>query len=62
MQRGGQAVLLGGCIEQHYGFQTDSLNLSYAQKNTAVQKDEGFFLKDGRLRIFKAITAQEKEV
>lgn len=62
MQRGGQAVLLGGCIEQHYGFQTDSLNLSYAQKNTAVQKDEGFFLKDGRLRIFKAITTQEKEV
>ena len=62
MQRGGQAVLLGGCIEQHYGFQTDSLNLSYAQKNTAVQKDGGFFLKDGRLRIFKAITTQEKEV
>lgn len=62
MQRGGQAVLLGGCIEQHYGFQTDSLNLSYAQKNTAVQKDEGFFLKDGRIRVFKAITTQEKEV
>ena len=62
MQRGGQAVLLGGCIEQHYGFQTDSLNLSYAQKNTAVQKDEGFFLKDGSIRVFKAITTQEKEV
>ena len=55
-------MLLGGCIEQHYGFQTDSLNLSYAQKNTAVQKDEGFFLKDGSIRIFKAITTQEKEV
>lgn len=62
MQRSGQAVLLGGCIEQHYGFQTDSLKLSYAQKNAAVQKDEGFFLKDGRIRVFKAITTQEKEV
>lgn len=62
MQRGGQAVLLGGCIEQHYGFQTDNLNLSYAQKNTAVQKDEGFFLTDGSIRVFKAITTQEKEV
>lgn len=62
MQRGRQAVLLGGCIEQHYGFQTDNLNLSYAQKNTAVQKDEGFFLTDGSIRVFKAITTQEKEV
>lgn len=60
MQRGDQAVLLGGCIDQHYGFRTEGL--SYTQKNAAVQKDEGFVLNNGKVCIFKAITIQEKEV
>lgn len=51
-----QAVLLGGCVNDHSAFQ---LKIPYAKKSVEVKDTEGFFVDGSRVVRFKAMRSEE---
>ena len=56
LAKGRQAVMLGGCINDHCAIQT---NVSYTQKGISVKEFEGFFINNKNATGFKAMNSKE---
>ena len=56
LSKGRQAVMLGGCLNDHGAIQT---NVSYSQKGIAVKEYEGFYVSNKNVTGFKAMNKEE---
>ena len=57
LSKGRQAILLGGCLNDHSAIQT---NVSYSLKGISVKEFEGFFISNKSATGFKAMNSREE--